>query len=78
MAAAYLAVLAVIFAAILYHMGRMLFGEADQKVEHGELGRGRLAVMAVLLVSVMVMGLYMPDALEDVLERMTSLFTGGP
>jgi hydrogenase-4 component F len=76
-AAVYLGLLAVVFAAFLYHAGRTLFGNAGPEVEHGEVGRWRPVLMAVLLVAVMVLGLYMPEVLEEALERMASLFTGG-
>lgn len=75
--AAYLGLLAVIFAAFLYHVGRMVFGEPDPAAAGGELGRGRLALMAVLLAAVLVLGLYMPSALGEGLERIAALFTGG-
>ncbi len=76
-AAVYLGLLAVVFAAFLYHAGRTLFGNAGPEVEHGEVGRWRPVLMAVLLGAVMVLGLYMPGVLEEALERMASLFTGG-
>lgn len=75
-AAAYLGLLAVVFAALLYHAGRMLVGEA-QGIERGEVGRWRPVIMATLLAAVAVLGLYMPDVLEEALERMVALLTGG-
>ena len=75
-ATAYLGLLAVVFAALLYHAGRMLVGEAPG-IERGEVGRWRPVIMATLLVAVAVLGLYMPDVLEEALERMVALLTGG-
>ena len=75
-ATAYLGLLAVVFAALLHHAGRMLVGEAPG-IERGEVGRWRPVIMATLLVAVAVLGLYMPDVLEEALERMVALLTGG-
>jgi hypothetical protein len=54
----------------------MLVGEAPG-IERGEVGRWRPVIMATLLVAVAVLGLYMPDVLEEALERMVALLTGG-
>lgn len=73
---AYLGLLAVIFAAFLYHIGRMVFGEPDAAAVRSELGRGRVVLMAVLLAAILVLGVYMPPALGDALGRIAALFTG--
>ncbi len=73
---AYLALLAVIFAGFMYHVGRMAFGEpAPGRVrgEHGYLG---LAVMAVLLLLTLALGLYIPVGLSDIFTQIASIFGG--
>lgn len=73
----YIMLLAIVFAAFLRHVGGMVFGE-PQETEGPKEGRGSdLALMAVLFVSVLVLGLYVPAFLSDVLEQIAHLFPGG-
>jgi hypothetical protein len=69
--------LAIIFAAFLYHASRMVFGEGNETDEKGERGRLNLVVMSALLVSVLILGLYVPSILTDALNTITQLFLGG-
>jgi hydrogenase-4 component F len=76
-AALYVLLLAIIFAAFLYHASRMVFGEGNETDEKGERGRLNLVVMSALLVSVLILGLYVPSILTDALNTITQLFLGG-
>ncbi len=77
-AALYLFLLAVIFAAFMYHAGRMVFGEpCDEDAEKGERGRLPLVLMGALLAAVLVLGLFIPGELNEVLEQIVRLFPGG-
>ena len=59
-AALYLLLLAVIFAAFMYHVGRMVFGESGRSEPEGEKGSVNLVIMSVLLIAILALGLYMP------------------
>jgi len=73
----YLILLAIIFAALLYHVGKMVFGEPSHEKKPEELGHLRIVLMSVLLLLIIVLGIYMPSELSGVLEQVTALFTGG-
>jgi hydrogenase-4 component F len=76
-AAVYLFFLAVIFAAFMYHVGRMVFGESGRSEPEGEKGSVNLAIMSVLLIAILALGLYMPVFLNDALNQIAQLFLGG-
>jgi hydrogenase-4 component F len=76
--ALYLLLLAVVFAAFLYNVGRMLFGEpAANSSREGERSKVDIALMSVLLVTILALGLYLPAFLNDVLQQIVQLFLGG-
>ena len=76
-AAIYLLLLAVIFAAFMYHAGRMVFGESGESEPKGEKGSANLVIMSVLLIAILALGLYMPVFLNDALNQIAQLFLGG-
>ncbi len=74
----YLVLLAIVFAAFMYNVGRMVFGEPVQAIgKEGERSKVDLAVMSALLISVLALGLYLPAFLNDVLQQIIRLFLGG-
>jgi hydrogenase-4 component F len=76
-AALYLALIVVVFAAFLYHVGRMVFGASRDMSGEKERSRVDIVIMSVLLVSVLALGLYMPAFLNDALQQIAQLFPGG-
>ncbi len=76
-AALYLLLIVIIFAAFMYHVGRMVFGDQDHVEPVKEKGSVNLAIMSVLLISVLALGLFMPAFLNDVLNQIVGLFLGG-
>jgi hydrogenase-4 component F len=76
-AALYLALIVVVFAAFLYHVGRMVFGGSRDMSGERERSRVDIVIMSVLLVSVLALGLYMPAFLIDALQQIAQLFPGG-
>jgi len=74
----YLLLLAIVFAAFLYHAGRMVFGEpAGTAGGEGERSRVDIVLMSALLISILALGLYLPAFLNDVLQQIVRLFLGG-
>ena len=73
----YLFFLAVIFAAFLYHVGKMVFGEPSQQLPKGEISRICVWVMIILVVITVVLGLFIPTFLNDALTQIVQLFSGG-
>jgi hydrogenase-4 component F len=70
----YILLLAVIFAAFMYHVSKMMFGEPTEGVTKGELERSRFLPMGTLLVMILVMGVFIPTQLHDLLVKIASLF----
>jgi hydrogenase-4 component F len=77
-AAMYLLLLAIIFAALLWHFGSMIFGTPAEEIPRGEVSRLNIWVMVVLAAGLLVLGLVIPGPLATILERATSLFGGMP
>jgi hydrogenase-4 component F len=74
----YLVLLSVIFAAFMYHVSKMMFGEPTEGVTKGELERSRFLPMGVLLVMILVMGIFIPTQLHDLLVNIGTLFGVNP
>jgi len=72
----YLFLLVVIFAGFMYHVGRMAFGEPAPGMIKGEPNYLGLGVMAVLLLGTLVLGIYVPLGLSDVLTQIMAIFGG--
>lgn len=73
----YLILLAIIFAAMLLHASRMIFGEPTKVVEKREGDIAVVMMLVVLLAGVLILGLYLPQGLNDMLEGIAHLFPGG-
>jgi len=66
----------VIFAAFLWHVLRMVFGNGAKEKERGEVSRSNLAIIAVMMVVAVLFGLYLPDFLGHALDAVVHLFQG--
>ncbi|OPY34452.1 MAG: F(420)H(2) dehydrogenase subunit L [Methanomassiliicoccales archaeon PtaU1.Bin124] len=75
--AIYLFAILVIFAAFMYHVSKMLFGKPTEGVVRGEIHHVSLIPMAILLVSILVIGLFLPQQLMDFITKVAALFPGG-
>ncbi|MCX6653308.1 MAG: hydrogenase 4 subunit F [Methanomassiliicoccales archaeon] len=68
--------LAVIFAAFLWHVMRMVFGNGTRSEPKGEVSRLNLAVISVLFVLVLGLGVYIPNFMSHALNSIVHLFQG--
>jgi hydrogenase-4 component F len=75
--ALYLFFLALVFAAFMYHVGRMVFGAPSEGLERGEVNHLGLAVMVMLFAAILITGVFLPTALSDVLNSIVRIFNGG-
>jgi hydrogenase-4 component F len=76
MVAVFLAMVVIIFAGLIHHVGQMVFGEADKSADRGREALSPL-LGALLLALVMVMlGVTMPIPLDRVLTRATEIILG--
>jgi hydrogenase-4 component F len=74
----YVLLLSVIFAAFMYHVSKMMFGEPTEGIPKGELERSRFLPMGILFVMILVMGVFIPAQLNDLLVRIVTLFQVSP
>jgi hydrogenase-4 component F len=74
--AVFLILLVIIFAAFMYHVGRMVLGQPGEGMPKGEAGKANLAIMVALLVGVLLLGLYIPGFLNDAIGQIIQLFGG--
>jgi hypothetical protein len=77
-AAIYLLLLIIIFPALLWHIGGMIFGKPAEEVPRGEVSRLNIWVMVVLAAGLLVLGLVIPGPLATLIGQATSLFGGVP
>jgi hydrogenase-4 component F len=73
----YLFFLAIIFAAFMYHVGKMVFGLPSQPLPQGEISRICVWAMIFLVAITVVLGVCVPAFLNDALTQIVHLFGGG-
>jgi len=76
-AAVMLAGIALIFGAMLFPAGRMMFGAPREKPAAGELSRWSTYPLLLPLAFVVVFGLYIPPAVSGLIRRAADIMTGG-
>jgi hydrogenase-4 component F len=69
--------LAVVFAAFIRVISSSVFGDLPTGVERGEVRVSTLAPVAVLMILVLVLGLYVPPQMGELLNGATELVTVG-
>ena len=71
--------LVLAFIAILYQVGRIVFGEAEaDAVPHKRLPATSLAALAIAFVPILVFGLYLPPSLQVLMDHAAALLGGAP
>ncbi len=73
----YLLLLATVFAALMYHVGKMLFSEPNDQFEKGEMGKANIVIMGVLLLAILALGIWVPGFLYNAISEIVKLFPGG-
>jgi hydrogenase-4 component F len=73
----YLVLLAIIFAVVLLRASRMVFGHPPKEQGRREGDLSAILLIVALLAGVLVLGLYLPQGLNDMLEGIARLFPGG-
>ena len=72
----FLAMVVVIFAGLIHHVGQMVFGSADQTADHRREARFPLLGLLVLAGIMILLGVTMPAGLEGILVRATESIVG--
>ncbi|MCL6592747.1 MAG: hydrogenase 4 subunit F [Alicyclobacillus sp.] len=72
-----IAVIALIFAAMVYHTGQMAFGTPRGRMEHGETSRWTTVPLVVPLAFVVVFGLYIPVPFAHLIQGAARILSGG-
>lgn len=69
--------LALVFIGFIKHGSAMLFGEPDPKISSGEFSLTTLLPLYVLLGTLVILSVYIPQPLVTLLSNATLLITGG-
>lgn len=72
----FLVSLVAIFAGILRHTTAMAFNLPPQGVEKGEIGSLSVLACILLLVPIILLGVYIPDFLDNIFNQSVSIITG--
>jgi hydrogenase-4 component F len=75
--ALYLLLLVIIFAALMYHVSRMMFGKPTEGVAKGEMSLISLVPMVILLSIILIIGIFLPQSFTDIISDVASIFPGG-
>lgn len=73
-AAIFIALIVMIFAGMTYRVFGMVSGRPQEGVPDGEIGRLRLLPMIILASAILVLGLFLPEAISDALGAVVKLF----
>jgi hydrogenase-4 component F len=76
MVAIFLAMVVIIFAGLIHHVGQMVFGEADKTVERGRESLSPLFGTLLLALVMVLLGVTIPLHLDRVLVRATEIILG--
>jgi hydrogenase-4 component F len=76
MVAVFLAMVVVIFAGLVHHVGQMVFGDADKTADRGRESPSPLLGALLLALVMVLLGVTMPLHLDRVLARATEIILG--
>jgi hydrogenase-4 component F len=76
MVAVFLAMVVVIFAGLIHHVGQMVFGDADKSADRGREAPSPLLGALLLALVMVLLGVTMPLHLDRVLARATEIILG--
>lgn len=69
--------LAVVFAGIVLTLMKIFFGEADKEIQKGETNIPGVICLLVILAVIAATGLFIPDAIKNLIGSAQSMITGG-
>jgi len=72
-----LILITLIFTGIIYSISKMALGAPPNRVKVGEQGSFARALVLISLVPVVILGVYIPGFIEDILQQVTTVFMGG-
>lgn len=75
--AAVILLLAIVFAGIALTMFKMFFGNPDKELVPGETNIPGAVCLSVLLIAITVSGVFMPDAMKDLINNARNIIIGG-
>jgi hydrogenase-4 component F len=74
--AVFLAMMVVIFAGLIHHVGQMVFGSAAASADRGPESRLQLLGMALLAAAMVLLGVYLPESFDRLLTSATEIVLG--
>lgn len=67
----------LIFTGVIYAISKMALGTPPSRVKVGEQGKFAKVLVLISLVPVVILGVYIPGFIHDILQQVTSVFIGG-
>jgi uncharacterized membrane protein YidH (DUF202 family) len=74
--AVFLAMVVIIFAGLIHHVGQMAFGTADGTVDRGREAISPLLALLLLAVVMVLLGVWIPVGADRVLSAATEIVVG--
>ena len=72
-----LILITLIFTGVIYAISKMALGTPPSRVKVGEQGKFAIALLLISLVPVVILGVYIPGFIQDILQQVTIVFIGG-
>ncbi len=72
----FLGFIATIFAGFIYYTAKMVFGEPHGPVKAGEPDTGSLLLLGLLLAALLLLGVYLPDQLQQCIQNAVNVLKG--
>jgi len=72
-----LILITLIFTGVIYAISKMVLGTPPSRVQVGEQGKLAPVLILISLVPVFILGIYIPEFINDILQQVTTVFIGG-
>ena len=72
-----LILITLIFTGVLYATSNLVLGTPPSRVKVGEQGKFAIALVLISLVPVVILGVYIPVFIQNILQQIITIFIGG-
>ncbi|AET66930.1 formate hydrogenlyase subunit 3/multisubunit Na+/H+ antiporter, MnhD subunit [Desulfosporosinus orientis DSM 765] len=72
-----LILITLIFTGVIYAMSKIALGTPPSRVKSGEHWNFSITIIFISLIPVVIMGVYIPDFIQNILQQVTTVLIGG-